>query len=657
MTAFATHTYYNGVATAMPLMRAYVEYRTRQIGRLLLQIGICVLLGFVFVATATANVGLLQFGHSTPNSSLVAKSQRTGTPTPTSRVLPSQTRSPGFSSVPRSVIGQTSVDAYTLALYHFDAPNGNVAIDATGNYTGTMHGNAAVTTTGLYAGVLTLDGNGSYVRTGKLGDLSQGTVEAFVDFQSACYDSIGNPTVSGNFAIVSAVDESSGQTVLYMGTNSANATLNTAGLIFWIYANGQWHMADSGINPCRYLNGPNPAAGPMWPYETWRFHHVAATWGPRGMEIWVDGVLHGVGTNDPGARTNYDYMCNPQMQMGWPPPYPTNDRYPVCKTPVMAPLMTPTYPQGDYTGPLPPYTTFRIGCDSSSACFKGRIDEVRISNVQRTFEYTVVPTVTPTPTQTPDRIMGEYAVDSATLGLYHLNSTNNYGGVYNEASQQWDGGLKGNASITQDGRYNAAIAIDGNLSYVSAPDFGNPGGGVVEAWIKPDRASVPFAVISMGAEPGSSPPWRTLFLGVDTPVQGTVGFALTNGDDWHWVDSGVSVQSLLGCWHHIAGTWGSRGLEIWVDGLLRGVSGYTGRPTFGARAFFGCDGAGRCFPGKLDEIRISSVQRSFSPRALSSREGSGARLPALDGTRYYLPLIQVAPTPAATPTPVCLFGY
>ncbi len=551
----------------------------------------------------------------------------------------------------QSVPGQPQVDADTIALYHFDAPTGtNQVIDATGRYTATLNGNALVTTSGLYAGVLQTDGNGSYVRTGHFDnvDFSQGTIEAFIDFETAC-----NP-LPGPFGILSAGGEyGSNQPVLRLRYGDLDQVYDQRYIEFGILANGHWVYANGGIS-CRYLGHQS---APLWPYETWRFRHVAGTWGPRGVEIWVDGVLHGVGIYPyPEVDNMFQYRCNPQMQLGISP-WPPNDRYPLCKTPVLLPTMTST-PPGDYFGGLSTYSTFLIGCDPNGSCFNGRIDEVRISNVQRSFSPSVVPTTTPTPSQTPDQILGEYTVDAATVALYHLNSTSSFwwSRLYNEASQQWDAWLRGNSSITQSGRYNGALVLDGNLSYVEMPTVANSSSGVMEAWIKLSSTQASVPIISRGSGPNANPPSRNLVLGVDYYGQGTLGFGFFGQDsNWYWADSGMPKEALIGCWHHVAGTWGAQGVQIWVDGTLRGAVAYSGWPNgSGADKFvIGCDEGNRCLMGVVDEVRISNIQRSFSSHAPSGRVRfrTGPRAP--EGTPVFLPLIVV---PQVPPAPVCPFG-
>lgn len=602
--------------SSLALLRPSMQFFARGIAQL--GMGAVLMLIFGVSATATlyappstnprAPVGLLQ-----PSPSR--------TPSPAATASPTRAQSTRAPRAPRAAPGQTQVDANTVALYHFDTAD-TAAIDATGHYTGTLVGNAQVGVPMLYDGVLSLDGNVSYVRTGYLGDLSEGTIEAFVDFSQACNS-------SWSLTILSAGgDWGSGQTALWMG--ALPETSDTAPYLkFAMFDGTKWRVADAGITACRYLvtggttNPPPWEHIPVrWPYETWRFHHVAGTWGPRGLEIWVDGVLHGIASTDPDPSWPYNYKCNPQDQEA-------SSLYPLCKTPVVVPSMTPGPPQGAYYGGLSGYATFMIGCDAgatifagmpSGMCFKGRIDEVRISNVQRTFSAAVVPTVTPTPTNTPQAITGPSVVDQFTKALYHLDNVG--GSIVQDETGQYNGALSADARIVAEGRFggslalNCAISGDGYGTYAHLPNMGSPLAGTLEAWVKYTQADRPFAVIHGGDEYGL--PTSRYFLGV--PFLTTLRFGAYDGANMHWVDSGVTATTLAdNCWHHLAGTWGPRGMELWIDGTIRGTDSYTGNAQNWISTYLiGCDSRGNCFRGNIDEVRMSIIQRVFTPFTLGA---------------------------------------
>ena len=545
-------------------------------------------------------------------------------------------------TMPRVMLTQPQLDANTVALYRFDTQNGNKVVDATGNYAGTLFGNASVVNPGLYGGALWLDGRdgpGSYVRTSIAESLDSGTIEAFVDFYSSCV------TASEYWPIFSAGREfgSYQQPKFWLGADPY--------LKFKVFANNKLYIADTTINPCRYLNGSDQGQNfsnfglpVLWPYETWRFHHIAATWGPRGIELWVDGVLHAVGYYVPDPSSPPDpnplgYSCSPQQQeqSRW---------YPYCEVP--QPGLVP----GAYGGGLPSNTTFLIGCDPNTTCFKGRIDEVQISKVQRTFDTAIIPPSTPTPSPTPNSMTGEYSVDSYTLALYHLNSMqplpwHTVEDATNPQNRQsvW----LGNPALVS-GRFNNALALDGNGSYVLTGPVGNPPNGTVEVWVRFDNMVGPFGLVNVGAPMGSVGTGPFL-LGVQ-PQHYTLRFGISDGTNWHWAESGWMPLAGDSCWHHIAGTWGAQGLAIWIDGNMRGSDPYTGRIGGDYDPYiFGCDAQGRCVRGTMDEVRVSSVQRTFSTRTLAAARSS-VRAPSEPGILTFLPWISVAPTPSI----VCPFG-
>ncbi len=528
--------------------------------------------------------------------------------------------------------GQTALDKYTVALYRFDNP-GSAAFDETWRYPGTSNGNASVTGLGVYRGALSLDGEGSNVTTADLPSLSQGTLEAFIDFQSVCY------TAFESFPIITARAADGGREILQLRVYG--------GLMFGIYSEGQWKWVDSGINACRYLNyGPS---APGWPYETWRFHQVAATWGPRGQEIWVDGVLHGVGNDDPRENiAPYKYKCNPQMQLG-ALPWPPNPSYPVCQTPVAASQM-PAYPPGDYTGGIPS-ASFMIGC-GSDGCFKGRLDEVRISNIQRVFTYAVVPTITPTPTHTPVAIGGQYAPDSSTVALYHLSSTAEMGGtkfVLDEATAHWNAWLDGDAILDPYGRFNYGLYLDGAVHgtggfptilgmYPSNLKLSSP--GTFEAWLdlSPNSSSDSSPLFAAGDRSDK------LLFGFYPP--GRLMLGISNGREWFWNTTQIVAKDIAGTWHHVAATWGSRGMEVWLDGSLCNTTSYSGTfPSLSSFTAVGCDREGNCMAGLVDEVRISGLQRTFTASSPQYRAARDSVPLIWSQHSQFLPFVQVAPTP------------
>lgn len=600
--------------------------KERQTRRVVMQVIACllVLLGLLLVATATLN----PIFAISPDLALALA------PTPSGSKTPLLLSTSSNRNNPRLIAGQTTVDANTISLFHFDED----ASDAVGEHNASLVG--AQIAPAEYGNGLSV-ANGSYARVqvgNDWGSLSQGTIEAYVDFSTACSGA------ASYFTILSAgADSGEANDVLVLRENT--------GLYFGIQENGRWHWVNDGINSCRYLAG---RSGELWPYETWRFHHVAATWGPRGMELWIDGILHGVGTNDPNAgKQPYLYMCNPQMQMGMTP-VPgggyifSNPLYPICQTPVMSSMMRYP-PPGDYMGGVPSFSTVRIGCGSLGACFNGRIDEVRISNVQRTFNSTVIPTATPFPTPPPSDITQPYSVDSNTRALYHLDDSyplNAINMVYNEVSDKHDGNYSSYAAIAPGGRFNSGLSIYGGVNssgYWPQLTFnaGSLLSGTMEAWVNLNE-STNLDIIRASSDRGGGSWQPRLILGVKPPAN-TIGFGVDGVNGWVWADSTAKPDDLVGAWHHVAGTWGSRGLEFWLDGERCATYPYYGTMVASIGQYgAGCDPNGVCLKGIIDEVRVSAIQRYYEPLYAAA---SRSRLRLSNSYLLFLPVISLAPTP------------
>ncbi|KUK43822.1 MAG: LamG domain-containing protein [Methanothrix sp.] len=167
-----------------------------------------------------------------------------------------------------------------VALYSFFDGN---ADDATGRHPGELFGNASFVSEENNSPALKLDGSGDYVRVGNVHQnptraLSQGAIEMWINLESA----------PKNFVLAASGREYGGSfdDGFYLGTHSSYSK----NLVFMIWAGG-WKVADSGIPPDDFIG-------------EWR--HVMGTWGPGGVEIWVDGILRGTNTHT-GGLTNPNY--------------------------------------------------------------------------------------------------------------------------------------------------------------------------------------------------------------------------------------------------------------------------------------------------------------------------------------------------------------
>ena len=155
---------------------------------------------------------------------------------------------------------------------------------------------------------------------------------------------------------------------------------------------------------------------------------------------------------------------------------------------------------------------------------------------------------------------------------------------------------------------------------------------------------------------GVHAPYNNLALGID---RGADMFS----PDWVWVESNVNASRLVGSWHHVAATWGARGYELWLDGeLCTSQGGFRRMPDPVDKLLIGCNPFNTCMHGTVDEVRISTIQRIFSPVALGVLPPPSANMPRFPSTprayglgdspfQLFFPFVSAAPSP--TPRVPC----
>ena len=180
--------------------------------------------------------------------------------------------------------------------------------------------------------------------------------------------------------------------------------------------------------------------------------------------------------------------------------------------------------------------------------------------------------------------------------------------------------------------YNASGKINGCYSATGGNDTLNTGQstyfrtteGAVSMWIYPTATSGDFILGDRISGSGASVNWMQLMN--YNNATNTVFFSFDLGDT-EASASAVGYPIAINTWGHIVATWGSRGMEIWVNGTLRasnvshtsnwdnGGSGSTMR--IGAVDQY----SGSWFEGRIDEVGFFNVQ--IDSDAISSLYNSG----------------------------------
>jgi len=212
----------------------------------------------------------------------------------------------------------------------------------------------------------------------------------------------------------------------------------------------------------------------------------------------------------------------------------------------------------------------------------------------------------------------EYGVDANTIALYHFNSSS--GGQVVDSVGFHPGTLNGDAAITTGGGgyFGEGLLLDGSGDYVRLGNVHqsparSTSQGTVELWVNLAGAPLYFVLLGSGFEYGGN--WDNgFFLGRHWDFGHYLMFGIW-GAGWHFAHSSINPADLVGGWHHIAGTWGAEGVELWLDGDRVAVNPWTGglpEPNY-ATALVGTDAWTWDTPGVIDEVRISDIQRDFSP--------------------------------------------
>jgi serine/threonine protein kinase/formylglycine-generating enzyme required for sulfatase activity len=210
-----------------------------------------------------------------------------------------------------------------------------------------------------------------------------------------------------------------------------------------------------------------------------------------------------------------------------------------------------------------------------------------------------------------------YAVDEHTVALYHFDDD------AKDAVGKHDGTLHGSPKFVP-GRFGNAVQFSGagdciRLGNVHKAPERRSDQGTVEMWVRLDTRQSVLVLLSCGADIESQSSLGGARRGVSLCLPSARGKTLglsvwdPRSRNWRVALSSVDPATLVGTWHHLAGTWGPRGVEVWIDGQLQGQNPFKGGldPEYQA-ALVDTNALGYHAFATIDELRISDVQRSFS---------------------------------------------
>ncbi|MFI3157561.1 MAG: LamG domain-containing protein [Methylococcaceae bacterium] len=159
-----------------------------------------------------------------------------------------------------------------------------------------------------------------------------------------------------------------------------------------------------------------------------------------------------------------------------------------------------------------------------------------------------------------------------------------------------------------------AFNFNGTTDYIEIPHPGLLAEGSVAGWVYYSNIPKPlpgnglywFGLTQQGLDQGDGVQFGQF------PWNGSnIAFGIW-GSTWNLVDSGVTP--VKGQWYHMVATFGANGMQIYLNGKLKGKNAYTGGVSnFTHSAYLAVDAYKTFFNGSLDDVRIYN-------RALMSSE-------------------------------------
>lgn len=204
--------------------------------------------------------------------------------------------------------------------------------------------------------------------------------------------------------------------------------------------------------------------------------------------------------------------------------------------------------------------------------------------------------------------------NSDYLAVYHMGEASWSGtaGEVKDAKGTKTGTAAGNATTTAtNALFGRCGTFDGSGDYVALSDYGDGGAAItISCWARFAAFGAYAGVIGKGNPNGN------FFLQQNGPSGNGVAKIRCRVDTNLANSNAGAVSSTLSTstWYHLAGTWSAADpyVRLFVNGSPDGTLARSGATVYNDTTVvnIGQDGFGACHNGLIDEVRISSVQRS-----------------------------------------------
>jgi hypothetical protein len=210
---------------------------------------------------------------------------------------------------------------------------------------------------------------------------------------------------------------------------------------------------------------------------------------------------------------------------------------------------------------------------------------------------------------------GEYSPDANTKLLYHFNEGS--GTIVEDSSGNGNLGTLNNVEWSEGSIYGHSAHFNGLNSVVSViktPSVDITDEITLEAWIKRDSYEDGMVISKNGP----------YFISVrDNKVEGGIysndgncPTSCTTPGANTWLDVRGFTNLDLNEWYHIAMTYDTNEIKIYLNGALENSEPKTGQMpqvSQGIHLGWGEPGQNQYFNGTIDEVRLSDVVRDFYP--------------------------------------------
>jgi hypothetical protein len=204
-------------------------------------------------------------------------------------------------------------------------------------------------------------------------------------------------------------------------------------------------------------------------------------------------------------------------------------------------------------------------------------------------------------------IPGEYAVDSSTVLLIHMNETSD-SFVHDASDSNID--LKAEGTTIVDGRFGKCRSFSASGDRIQAPhspllDFGTSP-FTVEAWYNSLNFIDPSNLLINKKDRQG---WFIELLTAGNVQLGLTDTTLTGSQQYTYCRGSRLVND--GKWHHVAGVFTQSTFTLYIDGILDASKPLTVQKSYDnpGALVLGAGGPGT-FRGLIDEIRISKKART-----------------------------------------------